>query len=228
MNMFTRWLNEWKTRLDGQSKVIKDCSEMTASDLDYCLQYFIAELRKQDHRRYPPCTLKEIIACIQHHFQNSFERSWSVFKDAQFFKSRKLLDAEMKLSAKKGNVKPKKRAAAISLDFEDALWNNGTFGRSNPKQLVSTLIYHLGLHFALRACQEHRDLEYGAGSQITLEVDPHNRRERLRYVEKCSKNKKFGIKQCRLDPKVTFVYSHDNKYIYTRNYTRNIFRIALR
>lgn len=213
MRLFTCWLNEWRCRLDNVPKVLKMPEDMNQNELDYCLKFFVAELRKpSDGIRYPPRTLKEIFAGIQHHFNNVLMKPFSVFLDKEFVNCRSILDAEMKKSAQDGNVKVTKRAAAISIDIEDTLWDNGAFGWSNPKQLLSTLIYHIGLHFALRANQEHRDLLFGDGSQITLVVDKNTGVESLQYVERCSKNRHFGIKQSRLEPKVTYAYPNVNKH----------------
>lgn len=160
---------------------------------------------------YPPATMKDLVSCLQHYFQNQLLRQWSIWKDDEFVECRKALDAGMKISAREGNVKPRKRASAIPITMEHDLWNDGTFGYSNPKQLLNTLIYHLGLHFALRACQEHRDIVFGTDSQISVEMDPVTHIERLKYVERSSKSKSYGIKQCRMEPKVTYAYAHDDK-----------------
>ena len=76
----------------------------------------------------------------------------------------------MKRSAREGNVKPKRRARSITFEEEKMLWENGSFGSSNPQQLLDTLIYFLGLHLSLRACQEHRDLIYGESSQLNVKT----------------------------------------------------------
>lgn len=208
LNLFTLWLTEWRIRLNGPPKVLKELTEMSNYELDYCLKYFVMEVRKTDGTKYPPRTLKEIIAGVQHHFNYVLKREMSIFTGQAFSATRESLDAEMKTSAKEGNVKLKRRANAISIDNERELWNNGTFGDSNPRQLIDTLIYHLGIHLALRAIDEHRDLEFGPGSQITLKTD-ENGQEYLLYVERTSKNKKIGIKKSNMEPKTTRIYSNE-------------------
>ena len=52
---------------DDTLKVYDDLEYMGASDLSYCLKYFIADVRKQDGSKYPPKTLKGIFATIQHY-----------------------------------------------------------------------------------------------------------------------------------------------------------------
>lgn len=204
MKLFGDWFTDWRCRLDGDLKVLKDFDEFDASDLNFCLRYFLCEVRKENREKYPPQTLKEIVAMIQHFFNNTHKKSWSIFKDKAFLESRNILDAQMKSSARDGYLKPKRRASAIKYEEEEILWSNGSFGYSNPKQLLYTLIYHLGVHLSLRACQEHKDLEFGENSQLSLEVN--NGQETLRYVERTSKNNKFGLNCTRMEPKTTMVY----------------------
>ena len=99
---------------------------------------------------------------------NTVEVGWSIFNDPQFEECRQAMNAVMKKSAAEGKEIPVKRSKTISLSDERKLWQNGAFGSSNPKQLLNSLIYHLGLHLSLRAAQENRDLEFGETSQIAL------------------------------------------------------------
>ncbi len=209
VRLFRKWKDEWCGRLGNQRKVYKSMEEFDKSDLDLCLQFFLCEVRKVDGSKYPPQTLKEMVAMLQHYFVYTLKKPLSIFGDAEFAESRAVLDGQMKALAKEGLVLPKKRACSISRDDEELLWVNGTFGTSNPRQLLHTLIYHLGLHLSLRACQEHKDLVFGENSQLSLLVD-ENGIEFLRYTERMSKNKRFGLKCTRFDPKVTFIYPCEN------------------
>jgi hypothetical protein len=116
----------------------------------------------------------------------------------------------MKISAQAGNVKQKKRALPISREQEDALWNNGTFGTSNPKQSIYTLIYHLGIQCSLRAAKEHRYLVFGSNSQLQLKHE--HEIEYIEYTERTSKNYKFGIKCSRMEPKTTRLYPNEENH----------------
>ena len=51
-----------------------------------------------------------------------------------------------------------KRAEVITLDEENRLLSKNVLGDENGKQLVETLVYLFGLHFALRGGKEHRQL----------------------------------------------------------------------
>lgn len=206
MRIFESWLCEWKARLDDTLKVLKPIEEFSRGDLNHCLVYFFAEVRKQDGELYPPSTLKAIAAMIQLYFREELKWEFSLFLDRDFQSTQKSLDAQMKKAAKAGAVKPTKRACPISFELENQLWTNHTFGYENPEQLLNNLIYHFGIHFSLRACQEQKDLEYGANSQIVLhqnDGEPY-----IEYVERISKNKSFGLKTARMEPKCTKVYEN--------------------
>ena len=206
MKIFESWLSEWRVRIDGPLKVLKEVCDFDKSDLNYCLKYFFCEVRKVSGEKYPPQTLKEMCALIQNHFNSVFALNISVFNDPEFRECREVLNSQMKKAAREGLVKPKKKAEVISKEDEEALWENGILGSENPKQLTRTLIFTLGLHLSLRASQEHRDLEFGPESQIVLRED-ENGDEYLQYCERVSKNKQYGLKHSRMEPKQTRIYA---------------------
>lgn len=203
VRLFKLWHTEWKMRED-MLKVYDDLEYMGASDLSYCLKYFIADVRKQNGSKYPPKTLKGIFAMIQHYMNYDCGKNWSFFKDDEFKDARNQLDAEMRLSAIEGNVKPTKRAENISFSDEEDLWKEGILGSGNPKQLQDTVIYLMGVQFGLRAATEHKALRFGVNSQLQLIEE--NSEEVLVYTETVSKNKNFGIKQSRIEPKSVRVF----------------------
>jgi hypothetical protein len=208
VKLFQDWHQIWKARLeDDILKIYDDIDYMSASDMNYAMQYFIADVRKKDGSKFPPRTLKEIVAMLQHYCNNNLKRPWSFFKDSEFAEFRRVLDAEMKLSAREGNARPAKRSNIISFEDEEILWTSGALGSSNPRQLLNTLIYLLGTHCALRAASEHRALKFGVQSQLKIEcVDGE---EVLQYTECVSKAKNFRLKQSRMEHKQTIV--HKNK-----------------
>ena len=71
------------------------------------------------------------------------------------------------------------------------IWEKHILGLSNPKQLVDTVLYLFGVHFALRATVEHRALCVGPKSQLTLGLDRDKRF--LEYSEDVSKTRQGGI-----------------------------------
>ena len=57
INLFRNWHDDWKMRVDDILKVYKSVDEMDSNDLNYCLKYFIPEIRKANGEKYPPRTL---------------------------------------------------------------------------------------------------------------------------------------------------------------------------
>ena len=75
----------------------------------------------------------------------------------------------------------------ISPEDEEMLWSS-VLGTDTPQKLVDTVLYLFGLHFALRAGKEHRNLRVGPNSQIEVKHD-HTGMQFLRYTEDCSKSR---------------------------------------
>lgn len=209
VRLFKSWHNQWKVKLDGQLKVFDELEEMSDGDLCYCLKFFIADIRKTTGERYPPQTLKSIYYMIQHYLEYQCKRNAKLFKSPSFKEARDVLDAEMRLSARKGYVRRPKRAEPITVADEEKLWDDGLLGCSTPKQLQRTLIYSMGIQCGLRAASEHKALLFGKNSQLNLVKE--NDREVLIYTETVSKNKHFGLNQSRMEPKVVKVLPN-NKF----------------
>ena len=87
IKLFQDWLAEWRVRTDG-IKVLKEMQEFTPSDLNFCLKFFFAEVRKINGAMYPPQTLKELGSCIQHYFNNVLNWHISIFTDNDFSDTR--------------------------------------------------------------------------------------------------------------------------------------------
>lgn len=131
---------------------------------------------------------------------NTLNKEWSLFKDKEFSETRKTLDAEMRLSAREGNVKPTKRSLPISIADENELWRIGSLGSGSPKQLQNTLIYVLSLELGLRAANELKSMTYGLASD-ELKIAENDGEEKLFYKENSSKTRHFGFKQAKQEPK---------------------------
>ena len=110
IKVFKDWLTDWKVQLDDTPKVLKHVNQFSTDDLNYCLKYLYCD------------------ASIQYFFNNSLKWNISLFADDEFRTSRKILDAEMKLSARLGQVKPKREANNISYSMENELWEVGSLG----------------------------------------------------------------------------------------------------
>ena len=52
-----------------------------------------------------------------------------------------------------------KKAQPLTND-EDVLWQKGALGEHTPQCLLDTLIFYIGMNFALRSGDEHRRLRF--------------------------------------------------------------------
>ena len=83
-------------------------------------------------------------------------RPLKFFDDDAFFELKNTLDNRMKQLSKEGKIAPREKAVPISVQEEEYLWSIGALGDDTPTKLVDTVLYLLGIHFALRAADEHK------------------------------------------------------------------------
>lgn len=100
---FRSWFQVWKVRLNATSKVLKNLEDFYKLESNYCLKYFVMEIRNEKGEFYSPRTLKEILSMIQYYFQSSLQREWSTFDDKEFRESSNILDAQIETASCKGN-----------------------------------------------------------------------------------------------------------------------------
>ncbi|CAC5358886.1 unnamed protein product [Mytilus coruscus] len=98
------------------------------------------------------------------------------------------------------------RAEEISLEEEEKLWASGSLGSDNARHLLNTLVYLIGLNFALRGGQEHRDLKGGNSSQF--QINEKNGSKCLIYTEAKSKADQGGIKHKNVKRKSVVAYQN--------------------
>lgn len=84
------------------------------------------------------------------------------------------LDGLMKERSKQGMGLLQHQADVITVEMENVLWQRHLLGDDNTQTLLHTLVYLLGLHFALRAREEHRRLRHRP-SQLSVKSDTDGR-----------------------------------------------------
>ena len=83
----------------------------------------------------------------------------NILTDPIFQPFRETLDACMKELKGTGSYQPK-RAEVISAVDENMLWDKSFLGDETPEQLISTMVFYIGLYFSLRSGNEHRRLRF--------------------------------------------------------------------
>ncbi len=79
-----------------------------------------------------------------------------IYKDPKLEYFRRAFDGVLKNLHRSGTGANKKHAEVISLEMEERLWEEGCLGDDDPKKLLNTMVFCLGLNLALRSGQERR------------------------------------------------------------------------
>ena len=206
--MLEQWIQERNATIGNDSdqvKIVRKFLDMPNWEIAYCLTCFIIEVRKKNGLDYPAETLYEIIVCLQL-WLHMRGRSLKLLDDEDFVAIRNCLDNRMKELSRDGHVQPRNQADVITVDQENDMWLHNILGSSNPKQLVETILYLFGVHFAMRAGVEHRSLRVGLTSQITIHSE--NGVRYLLYKEDVSKTKQGGLKHRKIKPKEVRAYEN--------------------
>ena len=109
----------------------------------------------------------------------------------------------MKAKAQMGLGLHVRQALTISVEKEEILWQKGLLGSGEKKVLLDTMVFLIGLNFALRSGLEHRGL---TRDQLCVLEDECGKY--LQYTEKLSKNNTRGLKDCKVERKICKAYCH--------------------
>ena len=199
VKIFKNWLSYRQSQgIINGLHVFKPLEEMSATELDSQLRYFVFEVRKVNGELYPANTLRDIFQGIGFYAKNVMKRDWRIFSDREFKASRDALNSAM-ISTNRKKVEPQGGGPSMPLshDNEEKLWNAGILGTETPKQLIKTLFLMVGKFFGLRGGHEHRNLEWG--KDITLQQTEIG--EALIYINRSLKNNAGGLKERHVAPK---------------------------
>ena len=177
--------------------------DMTIDELNFSLSKFLIKVKKGNGQDYPGETLRELLLSLQM-FLDSLGKQVCFLSDKDYLPISNALDNMMKKRARQGLNINRRQAEVITLVEEELLWENGELGTSQPRQLFNTLVYVLGLNFALRAGAEHRNLRYANNCQI--QIIKKNDSTVLRYTEDISKANQGGLKHRTVSRKVVDAY----------------------
>ena len=172
---------------------------------------FLSEIRCVDGGEYPGPSLYNIVVMLQLHFECQ-GKTWKLLDDPTFRCIRNMLDNLMKRRSLDRVTKPVKAVEPITLEDEETLWGMHILGEESPDQLRDTVLFLVGLTFALRGGKEHRALRApGFEPQIVMKKNEKGVCY-LEYREDFhSKTNQGGIGDRKHQPKVVRAYSHSNQ-----------------
>ncbi|XP_046377831.2 uncharacterized protein KIAA1958-like [Haliotis rufescens] len=193
LNIFKNWVVERQKRSNNEIPIANQNIVSLAedeNDLNRTLMLFLSEVRNQKREEYRGNTLYEIVSSLQYYLRRNGVVV-NFFESSCYTGMRSVLDAKMKLLARKGIGVEKRQADVITEQQEDVLWETGILGEDTPQKLLDTLVYLIGLNFALRAGDEHRYLRSGSNSQLQLLMSSNGVKQ-LKYTEDISKTNRGG------------------------------------
>ena len=180
---------------------------ITMSKPEICavLCKFVVEVKNADGVDYTHDTLYDLVIMIQ-----SFLKQHGVvmkFLDEDvFFDLKNTLDNRMRELSKQGKISPCEKAEPLTAKDEDRLWCDGILGDKNPEQLVDTLLYLIGVHFGLRAAEEHKSLKVNC--QFHVDYDHDVGLKYIEYTECTSKCNQGGLNSRFIKPKKSRTYQN--------------------
>ena len=194
---------------DGETIMcdLDDHETITEENLVYAMSRFIREITKLNGEQYPAKTLYEIMMCVQFHLE-SIGFMWRLLADNRFTDLKFCLDNVMKERASANIGSGVHQAKVLSPVDIDILWENGFLGSNNPRQLLRTVFFSIGMSCALRAGKEQQKLRsIPFKSQFRFTYDSAGREIILYTEDLAGKTNKGGLKHRKLDPKRVNVYA---------------------
>ena len=174
-------------------------ASMSVVAMNYWLGRFILEARAISGKEYSPDSVYQLCCGLQRSLRNADCGDINLFEDSNFTEFRGVLDGKLKQLNRTGKYVEKKKAGVITVEMEEKLWESGMLGDHNPQVLVDTVLYLIGLSFALRSGEEHRRLRHFP-SQIFV-VKTEGTAPYIMYCEDVSKTHQGGLKSRKMAPK---------------------------
>ena len=217
MEWATNVLNSWRAQRDLKDvpdplkpSFKQPVNTLPAPHLLWILQRFVLEVRNGQGEHYSGDTLYQLCTSLQKAVNVDGSRNDLFFNSWEYKQFADVLDGELKRLRRTGaglGTKPR-QAAVLSEEEEEQLWSKGVFGGSNPKQLMDTIFFLCGKHFALRSGDEHRSLRLGRNANLAIHLDPISKRRYIEYEEDTAKNCQGGLRQRKVTVKRVRAYNN--------------------
>ncbi len=127
-------------------------------------------MRGKDGLEFPGKTLYDLVLCVQFYLEKNGV-FWKLVEDPDFVRLKFTIANLMKKRASE-RLSSSMVSEPISFDQEEVLWKSGMLGEQNPDQLRCTVLYLIGLSFALHGGDEHHCFRCpGYNPQINVLTD---------------------------------------------------------
>ena len=196
MNVFSSWCSSRNKKVPEEEICPDNLLELCDVEaINYWLSRFVAEVRHQDGKPYPPRTIHQLLCGLQHHMlsMNPTATKFMDQKNPAFRELHNTCDNRYRTLHKEGIGSDVHHAPLITQEEEDQLWSNGVIGTSTPKALQNAVFYYIGKRFCVRGGDEQRQL---GPSQFVRSANCYT------YYERGSKNITGGIKDLNKENKV--------------------------
>ena len=212
VDMFVDWQKNRMLDPNCPSEILwtsLDDPDLNKAHLCYSLCAFVNEVRRKDRADFPGRTLYDLVLCIQFYLEKR-GTFWRLIEDDDFKRLKFTVDNLMKSRAA-ARLGVRSSASPISFDQEEILWSKKLLGKDDPTILRNTVMYLIGISFALHGGEEHRKLRCPPfDPQIKVKTDVDGR-EFLEYVEDPkSKTNQGGLSSKNYIPKHMKVYGNPN------------------
>ena len=153
-NMYSDWrdFRNADANLQDVTCDIQSLGSFTKEELCSALCKFITEVRKLDGSEFPPCTLYDIIICVQFWLESN-GYNWRLVSGKEFETLKFTLDNCMKERASRGIGSKVRKAEVLTFTDEDLLWSLGLLGSHTPQVLINTVIVKLGFNMFIMSRQ---------------------------------------------------------------------------
>ena len=167
------------------------------------------ETRQACGKLYPPKTLYALlcgllrVARSKGSTLNFLDKSDVRFKDLHL-----TMDSVCSQLHSKSIGAVRKSASVITYADEDLFWERGVLGLDNPRSLLYTTFFYVGLHFCLRGGQEQRDLSIHQFTRTPPDISIYGEHTYYEYTEYVSKNNQHRFKNIHSSNKVVKAYAN--------------------
>ncbi len=213
-NLFRIWRQKRIDEGTGEGEISWcdiDDSNLNPEVLSHVLPTFINEIKRVDGEDYPPNTVYSIIVMLQLFFEKR-GKMWKLLDGSDFNNLHNTVDNIMKRRSMERIVQKMKRSEPITMTDEEEMWDFGILGEENPDSLHNTVMYLIGLMFALRGGKEHRSLHNPHfNPQIVVKVSEKSGHKYLLYTEDMvSKTNQGGLSGRKISPMVVKAFGNPN------------------